>query len=200
MSTCTTTQDEADALLLEFRPPQGCWNVAGYLWLTDHCSRLVEFADGRIEELPMPTHEHQMVMLRMFRLLDAFLASRNGVISVAPHRVRVGASRFREPDVLLFLNPADPRLDNRYWPGADLVVEVVSPDDPDRDYITKRADYAEAGIPEYWIVDPLAAAITVLTLTGDTYTEHGEFHPGDTATSALLPDFTADVTKVLEGS
>ena len=200
MSTCATTQDEADALLLEFRPPQGYWNVGGYLWLTDHCSRLVEFAHGRIEELSTPTHEHQMVLLRLFRLLDAFLAPRHGVISVAPHRVRVGAARFREPDVLLLLHEADERRDNRYWSGADLVVEVVSPDDPDRDYITKRADYAEAGIPEYWIVDPQAAAITVLTLTGDAYAEHGEFHPGDIATSALLPDFTADVTKVLEGS
>ena len=94
----------------------------------------------------------------------------------------------------------DERRSNRYWTGADLVVEVVSPDDPDRDYITKRADYAEAAIPEYWIVDPQQSRITVLTLTGDTYTTHGEFHPGDTATSPLLPSFTADVTHVLEGA
>ena len=114
--------------------------------------------------------------------------------------MRVRARRFREPDVLLLLDANDERRSNRYWTGADLVVEVVSPDDPDRDYITKRADYAEAAIPEYWIVDPRQSLITVLTLTGDTYTTHGEFHPGDIATSPLLPGFTADVTQVLEGS
>jgi Uma2 family endonuclease len=41
-----------------------------------------------------------------------------------------------------------------YWEGADLVVEIVNRDDPARDLETKRAEYAEAGIPEYWIVDP----------------------------------------------
>ena len=75
-----------------------------------------------------------------------------------------------------------------------------APDDPDRDYVTKRADYAEAGIPEYWIVDPQDAAITVLALAGNAYAEHGQFRPGSAATSALLPDFSADAAEVLQGS
>jgi len=44
------------------------------------------------------------------------------------------------------------------------VVEIVSPDDPDRDLVEKVADYAEAGIPEYWIVNPNTATISVLRL------------------------------------
>ncbi len=148
----------------------------------------------------MPTDEHQMVLLRIFRLLDAFVAPCGSAISVAPHRIRIGGTRFREPDVLLLLDAKDDRRSDRYWTGADLVVEVVSPDDPDRDYVTKRADYAEAGIPEYWIVDPQDAAITVLALAGNTYAEHGQFRPGSAATSALLPDFSADAAEVLQGS
>jgi Uma2 family endonuclease len=57
----------------------------------------------------------------------------------------------------------------------DLVVEVVSPDDPGRDFVPKRGDYAEAGIPEYWIVEPGTETITVLTLAGGAYVEHGVF-------------------------
>lgn len=87
----------------------------------------------------------------------------------------------------------DPRRQHRYWPGADLVVEIVSPDNPERDTRVERADYAEAGIPEYWIVHPEAAAITVLTLTDDTYREHGLFRRGKPATSLLLPGFAVDV-------
>ena len=51
---------------------------------------------------------------------------------------------------------SDPRCQDRYWLGADLVVEVVSPDRPERDLVDKRIDYAvrQAGIPEYWVVDP----------------------------------------------
>lgn len=60
----------------------------------------------------------------------------------------------------------DPRRQNRFWLGADLVVEVVSEDDPERDTKVKRADYASAGIPEYWIVNPLDNTITVLVLEG----------------------------------
>ena len=73
------------------------------------------------------------------------------------------------------------------------MVEVVSPDDPNRDWITKRADYAEAGIPECWIVDPSEEAITVLELKGPAYAEHGIFGLNAKATSPLLPGFTVDV-------
>ena len=53
------------------------------------------------------------------------------------------------------------------------MAEVVSPDDPPRDPVVKRADYAEAAIPEYWIVDPRVETVTVLKLAGRDYTEHG---------------------------
>ena len=49
------SQAALDALLGELLPRQGCWSDEGYLWLTDHGNRLVEFTDGRIEELPKPT-------------------------------------------------------------------------------------------------------------------------------------------------
>jgi Uma2 family endonuclease len=59
--------------------------------------------------------------------------------------------------------------------------------------VEKREEYAEAGIPEYWIVNPLNRTITVLTLEGDTYREHGIFAPGAQATSVLLAGFAVDV-------
>ena len=199
MDASATTQEQADAILLDRRPPQGCWSEKDYLWLTDSCNRFIEFTNGCIEKLPTPTDTHQGILSYLNDLFRAYILPR-GVVRFSVLRLRIRARKFREPDLLLLQDAEDGRCQDRYWTGADLVVEVVSPDDPDRDYITKRADYAEAGIPEYWIVDPQQSLITVLTLAGETYTEHGEFHPGDTATSALLPDFTADVTKVLKGS
>ena len=78
------------------------------------------------------------------------------------------------------------------------MAEVVSPDDPQRDLVEKRADYTEGGIPEYWIVDPRDDTITVLTLKGDAYVEHGVFPRGATATSPLLEGFAADVGAVFD--
>lgn len=198
MTSAATTQQAADALLLAVRPRQGCWRENDYLWLTDHCTRLVEFADGRIEELPLPTDTHQTVLAFLFRLFDRHIDALGGVVRFAALRLRVREGRFREPDLLALLDANDQRRQDRYWLGADLAVEVVSPDDPARDYEEKRADYAAADIAEYWIVDPERATITVLSLRGDEYAEHGVFASGDVATSRLLEGLAVDVAAAFE--
>ncbi len=197
-TTPRTSQAELNALLCDVMPPQGCWSEALYLWLTDWTNRLIEFTDGTVELLPMPTVEHQAILSFLNRLFDAHLAPLGGFVLFAGLRVRIREGKFREPDLAVLRSRSDPRNEPRYWRGADVVVEVVSPDDPARDLVAKRADYAEAGIPEYWIVDPRAETVTVLTLGGGTYAEHGMFSRGDTATSALLDGFAVDVTALFD--
>ena len=193
-----TSQDALHALLCEVLPPQGAWSDDAYLWLTDHSNRLIEFTDGHVQELPMPTFTHQAVLAFLYDLFRAYLKPRGGVVMFAALRVRIRASKFREPDLLLLRDRADPRCQDRYWLGADLVAEVISPDNPDRDLVEKRADYAEAGIPEYWIVDPRDETIRVLTLQGAAYVEHGVYARGGTATSPLLAGFAAEVGAVFD--
>jgi Uma2 family endonuclease len=77
------------------------------------------------------------------------------------------------------------------------VIEVVSPSNPELDWVTKRREYAERGIAEYWIVDPQDETLTVLTLRGTAYAEHGIFRTGTLATSPLLPGLHLDVQAVL---
>ena len=79
-------------------------------------------------------------------------------------------------------------------------MEIVNPDDPERDTRTKRRDYAEARIPEYWIVNPLDETITVLTLNGDAYAEHGVFGRGQRADSACLDGFAVAVADVFDAA
>ena len=197
-ATAATSQEALHALLREVLPPQGAWTDEEYLWLTDRCNRLIEFTDGHVRELPMPTFTHQAALLALYRLLHDFLVPRGGVVMVAALRMRIRAGKFREPDLLLLRDRSDARCEDRYWLGADLVAEVVSPDDPDRDLVEKRADYAEAGIPEYWIVDPRNESITVLALDGDTYVEQGVYSRGESAASSLLAGFAAEVTAVFD--
>ena len=76
---------------------------------------------------------------------------------------------------------------------------MVSDDKPERDLVEKRGDYAEAGIPEYWIVNPETETITVLRLEDTTYVEYGVFGRGaEAAGSALLPGFTVSVDAVFD--
>ena len=196
--TGSTSQAALDALLCDILPRQGCWSDEAYLWLTDHGRRLIEFTDGRIEALPSPTFTHQAVLLFLYRLLYDHLRSCGGVVMVSGLRMRIREGKYREPDLLLLRDRSDPRCQDRYWLGADFVAEVVSPDDPDRDLVEKRADYAEARIPEYWIVDPSDETITVLVLDGDAYVEHGVHARGDKAASPLLDGFAAAVAAVFD--
>ncbi len=177
-------------------PRQGAWTEEQYL--ARSFEGLVEYVDGILEFLPMVTPLHQDILMFLYhQLLAAIGGKSTRKIYLAPLRVRIPNGRHREPDLLL-VRPEHVPSRERPVIGADLALEVVSGDrqDRDRDFCEKRADYAAAGIPEYWIVDPETETITVLTLpTGaNAYAEHGVFKLGKTATSVLMPDFTVDVT------
>jgi Uma2 family endonuclease len=179
-------------------PEQGAWSLEEYLWLTNRTRRLVEFSDGNIEVLPVPTDTHQAILGYLFQLLSVCLGRIGGVVRVAGLRVRISARRFREPDIVVLLDAHDLRRRDDYWRGADLVVEIVSPDDPKRDLVKKRREYAQASIPEYWIVHPQQQIIAVLRLENNKYVEHGVFKRGETATSALLEGFAVNVDATLD--
>jgi len=192
-----TSPAQQKKLLLELLPDQGSWTEEEYLWLTDHTSRLVEFSDGFVEVLPMPTDRHQSILEFAFLLFHAFVTPRGGKVHVAALRLRLRSGKFREPDLLL-LDAKDPRRQNRFWTGADLVLEVVSKDNPERDLIQKRHEYAQAKIPEYWIVNPLTETILVYRLKGTRYPKAGQYGRGTKATSSLLPGFSVSVADVFD--
>ena len=181
-------------------PAQGAWSVDDYLALDTN--RLVEFSHGRIEVLPMPSDKHQAIIGFLYVLFLDFAHRIGGSIRMAPLRLRLWPEKIREPDLLFLADADDPRRQDDFWTGADLVVEVVSPNDPRRDLVTKRFEYARAGIPEYWIVDPRSETITVLHLRADndenTYVESGRFGRGETAASVTYPELTAAVAAVMD--
>ncbi len=151
-------------VLEEILPRQGEWSEEEYLVLTDHRNRLVEFTDGFLEVLPMPTDKHQAILGLLYLAFLSFVEPRGGKVRFSPLRLRIRPGKFREPDLLLLLSAVDSRRQNRFWDGADLALEIVSEDKPERDLVQKRGDYAEARVPEYWIVNPLTETITVLRL------------------------------------
>ncbi|HZU36216.1 MAG TPA: Uma2 family endonuclease [Gemmataceae bacterium] len=178
-------------------PAQGAWSEEEYLALDT--SRLVEFSDGQVEVLPLPTTTHQFIVGFLYRLLEAFAsAGQLGQTVTAPLRVRLWPGKYREPDVVFLRREHANRMTEQFWAGADLVMEVISDDDRRRDVETKRREYARARIPEYWLVDPQAETITILRLTGKRYILHGLFRAGEMAESALLPGFTVDVAAVFK--
>jgi len=202
MSSLPTSLPEKPELAWDIArlfPPQGHWSEGSYLSFTESLSQLVELVDGRVEVLEMPTKSHQkMVHFLLSLFLEFLTANRMGDAVGAPYRVRLRGETYREPDITVYLNEHLDRFGERHGEGADLVVEVVSDDAAGRtrDYEDKRRDYAAARVPEYWIVDPVAQRITVLSLDNGNYAEFGEFAAGSHAASKILDGFRLDVSTV----
>src|SRR5262249_59765988 len=112
LTTATTSfssaQDWKD-LLEEILPPQGRWSEEEYLILTDHRTRLVEFTDGFLEALPMPTDKHQAILGCVYRLFCDFVEPRGGKVRFSPLRLQIRPGKYREPDLLLLIAASHPR-------------------------------------------------------------------------------------------
>jgi Uma2 family endonuclease len=185
-------------ILMNILPPQGKWTEEEYLVLTDHRNQLVEYTDGFLEVLPMPTDKHQAILGFLYLSFLNFIKPRGGRVRFSPLRLRIRARKFREPDLLLLKSATDPRWQNRFWLGADLALEIVSEDKPERDLVEKRGDYAEGCVPEYWIVNPQTDTITVLHLRAHAYEEAGMYRRGQAAPSVLLPELSVSVDAVFD--
>ena len=124
MNAMTTTESataapasrprELASLLCDLLPSQGNWSDDAYLWLTDHGNRPVEFTDGHLQELPMPTDTHQAVLAFLYDLFRARLGPRGGVVRFSALRLRIREGKFREPDLLMLRDRSDPRRQDRY--------------------------------------------------------------------------------------
>ncbi len=158
---------------------------------------LVEYVEGRLQILPMPDFLHQAVIQWFLFVLRAHLASdADARVSMAPARVMLDEQRYREPDLCVMLGRNKHRRNRKYWVGADFVLEVISESNRDHDWTTKRTDYAKAGIPEYWIVDPDQRTVTKLVLIDAAYVEESTARDGDSLTSTILENFVVDIAQL----
>jgi Uma2 family endonuclease len=146
----------------------------------------------------MPTLSHQRIVAFLYSRLLAFVGQflTGAEVLFAPLKVRLWSGKYREPDVIVMLAGHADRLHEQYMDAPDLVIEILSPDNRHLDLETKRREYARARIPEYWIVDPEKAVITVLTLQDDRYTEAGVYDEHTVARSSLLSGFEVAVGEV----
>ncbi|MEO0866872.1 MAG: Uma2 family endonuclease, partial [Cyanobacteria bacterium J06642_11] len=153
-----------------------------YLTYGDGTDTRYELVDGILVEMLTESPINKTIVM--------FLVSYFLRLGIPYYRLAVGhqlevtseKASAREPDLIVHSEASaaailqDGKLLRLGMPVPDLVVEVVSSSDTDpksreRDYGEKRREYAARGIPEHWIVDPVAAIVLVLTLVGDEYQE-----------------------------
>ena len=113
-----------------------------------------EWVDGEVIEFMPTTLRHGLTAGFLYQLVSAYVDFRRlGVVLIDSIEMRMGLAR-RVPDILFVSNAKRHLLTNQRLSGpADLVIEIVSDDSVERDGKHKFAEYAAAGVPEYWQVD-----------------------------------------------
>lgn len=181
---------------------QGEWTEQAY-WALPETRQQVELSDGRLYVTPAPDTAHAFVASRLHAWLHIYVDDTPGLLGqalTAPVAVRLRSGRIRQPDVL-FLPAEGGQVTRRHLVGPSWVAEIVSPNYRRMDEVKKRAEYAEAGIAEYWLVDPERERITVLVLDAgaDRYREAQVAGPGEAARSLELTGFAVDVDALFDG-
>ena len=179
---------------------QGAWSELEYLALDTN--RRVEFDSGFVEVHDPPTDRHQGIIVYFIVTLAVHARQIGGVVRPSGMRLRLWEQKYREPDIVLLRDRDSSLRQENFWDGADLVVEIVSQgrEERERDLVTKRTEYARAGIQEYLIVDPERETVAVLSLTGDVYSEGDLFGRGNVVTSPLLPELSLPVAEILDAN
>ena len=177
---------------------QGTRVTLAEYWAMDTLEGLWELADGELYEMPPLSIEHQQLIGLLYHIMQAYLDAATPQLGIALLGVGVAMSEFLSPvpDLVFVRAGRENILRRNYIDGIpDLLVEVLSTDRR-RDLVMKRGWYAEAGVPEYWIIDPVNETITVLELSGGEYVEGAVLGRNDTLTTATIPGFALSLEQL----
>lgn len=173
-----------------------------YLSYNDNSDRLYELFNGELIEVPPESGLNVQIANRLFLIFALLL----GTDRIRGHGLELevrGEPKNRYPDLTIIREEHIQQLSKRNTICLSmapplLVIEVVSPGDiqRERDYIAKRRQYQDCGIPEYWIVDPQTKTILVLELTGESYGEVGSFSNDDLLLSPGFRELNLKVSEV----
>lgn len=171
-----------------------------YVAYDDDSAARYELVDGELVEITPPTFRHLLIAKFIEQCLEAEI-HRSGPrwLCFRGAGVRTGLLKSRLTDVcVVTLEQARELQGNAliFSTPPLLVVEVISPDSVTRDYRYKRTEYAALGIPEYWIVDPLQAKVTLLQLQEGLY-EETVFVGTQPLLSPTFPGLDLTVTAIL---
>jgi Uma2 family endonuclease len=152
--------------------------------------RRYEVINGELFVTPAPTPFHQVVLIRLMRLLGDFVEAHGlGTVLLAPCDVVLSRYDVVQPDIMFVSTERRLIIGDKYvGPAPDLVVEVLSPSTEERDRTAKAKRYATFGVREMWLVDTVARTIEVLANAGEGFRRTALYAETDTARSVILPD------------
>lgn len=133
-----------------------------------------ELIDGYFYNMSPPNRRHQRILGLLFNQIFNHISENNGDCEVypAPFAVNLFPERdntYVEPDISVICDKD--KLTDRGCAGApDWIIEIISPGNPEHDYVRKLSLYMEAGVREYWIVNPIKETIFVYSFKAEDST------------------------------
>ena len=171
--------------------------VADYMDTPDEVR--YQLIDGELILAPSPTSRHQFVSVRLTVALFQFVEQHGaGVVLQAPLDVILAEHEVFQPDILFVSNDRRAIMTPANIQGApDLVVEILSPSTRRNDRGHKLDVYSRYGVREYWIVDPDAGLVEVLSAGDSGLALSATFSFEDVLVSPLLPGLAVELDQVL---
>lgn len=164
-----------------------------------------EIIDGVLYMTTAPSNFHQWIIRMLDRHIGTPAELRGEVyVLTAPLGLLMPGCDPVQPDFLLVRRERAAIIADRRVRGVpDLIVEVLSPSNPEQDTEIKRAAYARAGVPEYWIVRPATRDVLLCWQPDQalgTYTQVRLIAPGERFAAATLPNVGANVDDLFAGA
>lgn len=183
----------------------GTYSYADYLsW---DFEEMVELIKGKIfRQAAAPRRIHQEVSLKVARLIADFLEGEKCKTFIAPFDVRLPVHSKRNEEIFTVVQPdicvvCDmDKLDEMGCVGApDLIIEILSPSNNQKELINKYEVYEESGVKEYWIIHPSEKTLFIYTLVDEEYIPSKLYTIGHQVASSAIEGFILDLEQVFEG-
>jgi Uma2 family endonuclease len=196
-------EEEGRDQLVEEPDPTYTYTYADYMrW--NFLERL-ELLRGKIFRMGAPNTAHQIVGGKIYNEFYNFLKGKSCQVFIAPYDIRLPVqNRKRDDEITTVVQPdgcvvCDPsKVDERGVCGApDLVIEILSPGNSKKEVRDKFEIYEEAGVREYWVVNPVEQNLVTFLLTAEGKFGGARMYAnGDQLDAATVPGFTIHVTEI----
>jgi Uma2 family endonuclease len=166
------------------------YTYADYLkWSFDERLALIK---GKIFKMgPAPGSLHQRISLRLSRWVGDYLEGKSCEAFTAPFYVRIP----RRSDLSIICDPK--KIDDKGCLGApDLIVEILSPGNNRMELKNKYEVYEEAGVLEYWVIQPTEKTFSRYILKNGRFESSRMLIPGDEVTTSILPGFVLNLDRL----
>jgi Uma2 family endonuclease len=164
----------------------------------------IELFKGKIFTMsPVPNTAHQRISGELFVKFHSFFKSHNCGLFYAPFDVRLPKNSTIEKEIFTVIQPDlcvicdSNKIDQKGCIGApDLIVEILSPGNTTKEMKNKFEIYQEAGVLEYWLVEPNDKVILVYVLVNGIYQGLAPVTEEDTLKSTTFPDLEIVVKEI----